>query len=159
MLHGVEIDRGAIQSLIDEVTAAAAEEGKAHRAALEKLKGLLDKVQREKLMGAIQAKVAEAKDEKHGKDEMHRLAEELKLTADQKKAMAAVIKDQTKDEKDHHAQAKERAEKSLEQSPQHEIARLMAIAQHLAPVLTPEQRATAAAKLRERASGSASLKL
>jgi Spy/CpxP family protein refolding chaperone len=174
-----KLDRAGIQQSIDEMMLATMEEAKAHRAALDKLHALLDKAQRAQLAAAIEARTAKTDDDKHpGREEMRRLTDVLKLTPEQRAKVAAFFKDQTKDDREHGAQAKAREHKMLEAfkgdkydadkvvppsavraQTQQEVSRLLAVVAHVLPVLTPEQRKVAADMLLDRANGSTSLKL
>ena len=183
-------DRAALESSVDDVTSAVADEAKAQRASLDKLHALLDKTQRIQLASAMEARLARdareavGGDKRAARDEFRKLAGDVKLTPEQRKAVSAFLKEPAKDAKDvkeereHHAQAKEREKKQLDAfradkyqadqslpaaaarlNPPQDIARLLTVTQHLVPLLTPEQRTVAADKLRERADGNGSLKL
>ncbi|WP_394843642.1 hypothetical protein LZC95_42150 [Pendulispora brunnea] len=148
----------------------------ADRAAIERLHDLLDPAQRVALVDAIQANKGdggrrEGGWHKHhggpgGKERFDKLADELKLTEDQKAKIGDALRAErsAKGERPHHDPTKVQALfeafksdrfKMDEVAPNTEFHEPMARAIHLAeiavPMLTPEQRTTLAAKIREKA--------
>jgi Spy/CpxP family protein refolding chaperone len=173
-----KMDRDAIKKATDELMLKVMDEAKAQRGALDKLHALLDKAQRAQLASALDARVSSDDDKHAGRDEMRRLTDVLKLTPEQRKKIGGVVKDVVEDDGPHGAQAKERDHKMLEAFKadkydadkvlpmsavrarmQSEIGHLVAVLEHLVPVMSPEQRAVAADLLLEHANGNAALKL
>jgi len=172
------IDRTALQPKIDAVTAAFAQSHAADNAAFERLHALLDPTQRTTFADAFEAKAQSrhhgpgpgAHEGHHGPgQELAAWATDLKLTDDQQDQIKAVLAAQLAA---HHGEWKggghDRGKQMMTafRSDHFVIAELGAaepphadrmtehmigIAQSVLPLLTPEQRTLAAAKLRARA--------
>ena len=181
------IDRAALQTSLDKVMADVEKSRNDDRAAIVKLHDILDKQQRNDFVDALE-KSFKAKHGLHddgppgkGFGHMHKLAEDLKLTDDQKDKIKDVFKDAWHDGRKNgkhggwhgrhegkHALEAFREDKldldkvvppmDLKSMASDGVDRVSKIANQILPILTPEQRKIAADKLREMAqSGDSSL--
>jgi Spy/CpxP family protein refolding chaperone len=178
------IDRAALQASIDKLMADVEKSRNDDRAAIAKLHGLLDRQQRNDFVDALEKSFKG----KHGFGEngppgkafghMHGLAEELKLTDEQKDKIKDVFKDSWHDARHDarkngkhggghghregkHALEAFREDKldldkvappmDLKAIANEGVDRVSKIASQILPILTPEQRKVAADKLREMA--------
>jgi len=171
-----QIDRAALQPKIDALVATLQTQQPADRAAFEQLHALLTPDQRVAFVDALKARVGERVHAAVEKHPMKQWAEDLKLTDDQKAQIKAAMQQRfeamAKERGGERpwAQAKEHGEKVLsafvqdrfvmdEVVPQKDLTqkvsrgsdRLLGMVEAALPVLTPEQRATAAQKIRDRA--------
>lgn len=168
-----KIDRAALQPKIDAAAEAWKASRPADRAALEKLHATLDANQRSAFVDALAAKM-HAKGGEHmhmgGHDRLEKLADDLKLTPDQRTQIATIVHDQMKA---HHGDFKEGHEKGKammeafkgdhfvmdEVAPASDIhakanemsGHFLGVVEQILPILTPEQRTIAAAKIRDHA--------
>lgn len=169
------IDRAALQPKIDAAAAAFQQTRPADRAALEKLHAILDPAQRVAFVDALESRMHDRAHEfkgLHGK--MQEWATDLKLSDEQKDQIRASLKDQFMSHRDEHAEHRaqrkeghERGQKVFEAfkgdrfvmdevAPPVDAAakankmadRMVGMAQAALPILTPEQRSLAAAKIR-----------
>jgi Spy/CpxP family protein refolding chaperone len=166
------IDRAALQPKVDATADALAAARPADRVALEQLHSLLTPDQRGQFADALQAHGKAAHHHEHGMHgRMEQWATDLKLTDDQRTQIAAIVKAQFAAHKDEmhemhasHAQGHEFMDSfrndTMAPAPaaqdMHPRANKMAdtfaaIATQVLPLLTPEQRTLAAAKIREHA--------
>ncbi|MFO0734968.1 MAG: Spy/CpxP family protein refolding chaperone [Labilithrix sp.] len=186
------IDRAALTGKLDKITADMERSRNDDRAALVKLHDLLDKQQRNEFVDALE-KNFKAKHGFGGEGEgagpprmgfghMHKLAEDLKLTDDQKDKIKDVFKESWRENmKEHHGgkhaggpwgghhkggkhalEAFREDKLDLDKVAPPQDLKAMAnggvehvakIAEKVLPILTPEQRKIAADKLREMANG------
>jgi Spy/CpxP family protein refolding chaperone len=175
------IDRAALQSSIDKVMADLEKSRNDDRAAIARLHDILDKQQRNDFVDALE-KSFKGKHGFRGEGgppgkafgHMHQLADELKLTDDQKDKIKDVFKDAWHDGRKHekhggwhghregkHALEAFREDKldldkvappmDLKAMANDGVDRVSKIAGQILPILTPEQRKIAADKLREMA--------
>lgn len=150
------VDRKALRAFVDAVAIASQDERRAERTAFEKLHALMDAKQRAAFADAMTAAMA---DHPH-RDRLESLERYLKLSPDQKKELEKAIDAEKAKHPD------KRGAKSFEGFKQDKLAidsvlpsearaqmfarieRELRIAEKIAPLLTPEQRARAATKLR-----------
>jgi len=170
------IDRAALQPKIDRVIADFEKVHPADQAALTRMHALLDKDQRNAFVDALEAKLKDHHGE-HGPMQgfahLKQLADELKLTDDQRSQIRTVLMDAHKEGKGEHGGPHEwkarmhEGKKALESfrtdtfdaaavGPKGDLkdkaaqgtTRIVGIAEKVLPILTPEQRKIAADKLR-----------
>jgi Spy/CpxP family protein refolding chaperone len=181
-IEGGQIDRAALQPKIDAAADAANAARPADQAALQRLHALLTAEQRGQVADALAAR-RDAMHAEHGhtsrKDRMNQWAADLKLTDAQRAQIGAVLASQRGEHRaewkaprghDHDGTAHGghpfadsfRADTLVLPPPEdgHVHANAMTdhfvgLAQGVLPILTPEQRALAAAKLREHAAAGA----
>jgi Spy/CpxP family protein refolding chaperone len=176
------IDRSALKPKIDALAAALAQAQPADRASLEQLHALLSADQRTAFVDALEARVGESKDKLRSGHPLRQWADELKLTDDQQAQIRTALRDRF--QTSGHGGANERpwaagghaGAKVLaafkqdrfvmdEVAPAKDIAQsaakmsdhFLGLAETVLPILTPDQRALAAAKIREKASGDGEL--
>lgn len=185
------IDKAALQASLDKVMADVEKSRTDDRAAIVKLHDILDKQQRNDFVDALEksfkgkhggmgAERGEGGPPRMGFGHMHKLAEDLKLTDDQKDKIKDVIKESWKEGmKDHggrhgekhgwghghregkHALEAFREDKldldkvappvDLKTMASSGVDHMSKVAAQILPILTPEQRKIAADKLREMA--------
>jgi Spy/CpxP family protein refolding chaperone len=172
-----KLDRAALGPKIDVLVGALQKAQPADRAAFEQLHALLNADQRVAFVDALLAHEHEHFGAMRGGPPLRRWAEDLKLTADQKSRLMAAFKAHGREgaregKGDHHEGGEGRQAKILtafkadhfvidEVAPPADIGkrvtrtseRLFSMVETALSVLTPEQRALAAQKLRERADG------
>ena len=165
-----KIDRAALQPKIDAAAEAWKTSRPADRAALEKLHAVLDANQRSAFVDALAEKLHGKGDERGGREHFMKLADDLKLTADQKSQIGGILRDQMKahhgDFNAGHAKGKAMMDAFKgdhfvidEVSPADDIhakanemsGHILGVVEQILPILTPEQRIIAAAKVREHA--------
>jgi Spy/CpxP family protein refolding chaperone len=171
-----QIDRSALQPKVDALVAAFAKAQPADRAALEQLHALLTPEQRTAFADALEARIAERISQVHDKHPLKQWAVDLQLSDQQK----AQIKDalsqrwqgmaQGSHDGPPWAEARHQGAKIIsafkqerfvmdEVAPRADLGtkaqkmsdRFLGMAEAALPVLTPQQRALAAQKLRDRA--------
>jgi Spy/CpxP family protein refolding chaperone len=175
-LEAGNIDRAALRPKIDAVAAAAAASQPADRAAFERLHALLGPDQRTAFVDALETRLHERMGEGRGKGGMMQWAQELKLSDDQRAQIKAAFEQHFHAAAGEGGGGKpwmgraERGAKLLAafkqdrfvidevapaQAAGRQVARssdwFLGMAESALPILTPEQRAIAAQKLRERA--------
>ena len=172
-----QIDRAALQPKIDALVASLQKAQPADRAAFEQLHALLTADQRTAFVDAMQARIGERVGKAFDKHPLKQWAEDLGLTEDQRSQIKDAMKQQWQASAQGHdgppwAEAKEHGAKVMtafkqdrfvmdEVSPAMDVAakarkmtdHMLGVAQVALPVLTPQQRAIAAQKLRDRAEG------
>jgi Spy/CpxP family protein refolding chaperone len=173
-----QLDRAALQPKIDALVAGLQKAQPADRAAFEQLHALLTADQRTAFVDAVQARIAERVGQVRDKHPLKQWAEDLGLTEDQRSQIKAAMKAEWQAVAQGHdghggppwGEAKERGAKVMsafkqdrfvmdEVAPAMDVAakaqkmseHMLGIAQAALPVLTPQQRAIAAQKLRDRA--------
>ncbi len=176
-----QIDRAALKPKIDVAVGAFETSRPEDRAAIQRTHDLLDAEQRAKFADALHAQVKEARAGHHKAHHLMALAAELGLTDEQKAKIFSVLKDARHahakghageaehGKRDHHEHGRKAMEafrsdgfKIDEAMPKHDVkdkvekgqARFFDAAEKILPILTPEQRTLAAAKLREKANTS-----
>jgi Spy/CpxP family protein refolding chaperone len=168
-----KIDRAALKPKIDMLGDALLRQQPADRAALERLHAILDPAQREALVAAIENSFHDRKHDRPGRHRMEEWAKDLKLTAEQRDQIRSAMKAKLgeRDGKSKWREGAHRAKRVLEAFTEDrfvldEIApasdlrarstemadRIIGLVEAALPVLTPEQRALAAAKIRSRGS-------
>ncbi len=169
------IDRAALQPKIDALGTALQAAQPADRAAFEQLHALLTPDQRTAFVNAVQAHVADRVGAARDKHPLHQWAVDLQLTDDQKAQIRSAMKANWQEAAhdgngapwaEHRQQAKAMLAafaqdrfvmdevspaKDVAARAQHMTARMLGLAEAALPVLTPQQRALAAQKLRDRA--------
>ncbi|HXN31562.1 MAG TPA: Spy/CpxP family protein refolding chaperone, partial [Polyangiaceae bacterium] len=168
------IDRAALGPKIDAVSAAMAASQPADHAGLEKLHAMLGPDQRSAFVDALKARFHDHAAEARGHHGMRDWAQELKLSDDQRTQIEAALKQHFRAAGPEQGDAqrsmgeKRRAEKWLDafkqdrfviddvapaqgNQGQKAIDWFLGVAEAALPVLTPEQRAMAAQKIRTRA--------
>lgn len=169
------IDRGALQPKIDVLGAALQAAQPGDRAAFEQLHGLLTPDQRTAFVNALEARTASRAGAAHGKHPLQQWAIDLQLTEDQQSQIRAALKQHWQEvahdrtgasPAEHGEQAKQMLTafagerfvmdevapaKDVSGRAQHMTAHLLGIAEVAVPLLTPQQRAIAAQKLRDKA--------
>jgi Spy/CpxP family protein refolding chaperone len=170
-----QIDRAALQPKIDALVAGMQMAQPADRAAFEQLHAVLTADQRVAFVDALQARIGQRVGQVIEKHPLKQWAEDLGLTEDQRSQIKDAMKQQWQAAGHGHdgapwAEAKEHGAKIMgafkqdrfvmdEVSPAMDVAakaqkmtdHMLGIAQIALPVLTPQQRAIAAQKLRDRA--------
>ncbi len=177
------IDRAALQPKIDAAVAAWQASSPADRAAIERLHAILDASQRAQLVDAFHGAAhgrdghdGQAGPGHHGRGDLAKLVTDLKLTDDQQDRIKTIVRDQMVahhgERKEGHAKGKAMLEafksdhfvidevapppdaraKAAEMT-----GRMLNVVEQILPILTPEQRTLAAAKIRERAEGLAEM--
>jgi Spy/CpxP family protein refolding chaperone len=175
-LEAGNIDRAALRPKIDAVAAAVAASQPADRAAFERLHALLGPDQRTAFVDALEARMHERMGETRGKGGMLHWAQELKLSDDQRAQIKAALEQHFHAGAGERGGGKawtDRAERGAkllaafkqdrfvidEVAPAQEVGQqaarssdwFLGMAEAALPILTPEQRAIAAQKLRARA--------
>jgi len=169
------IDRTALQPKIDALGAALQAAQPADRAAFEQLHALLTPDQRTAFVNAVEAHVADRVAAVHDRHPLQQWAVDLQLTDDQKAQIRAVMKQQWQQAAhdsngtpwaEHRQQAKQMLAafaqdrfvmdevapaKDVAGRAQRMTSRILGIAEAALPVLTPQQRALAAQKLKDKA--------
>ncbi len=164
------IDRAALQPQIDAAVASFEKSRGADRAALERLHAILDASQRSALVDAVEDKVHSRMEHHALKAKMEEWATDLKLTDAQKDQIRDILRDKFFEHRGEWKEGRQHGKQVLEafrgeRFVLDEIAppvdarakantmadRVVGIAQAVLPVLTPEQRSLAAAKIRTRA--------
>lgn len=169
------IDRTALQPKIDALTAALQAAQPADRAAFEQLHAVLTPDQRTAFVDAIEARIGERMGKMHDRHGLKQWATDLGLTDDQKAQIESAMKQQWQAHAAAHegapwAEAKEHGAKLMaafkqdrfvmdEVAPPKDVAqtaqkmsgRFLSMVEAALPVLTPQQRAIAAQKIRDRA--------
>lgn len=164
------IDRAALQPKIDAAADAWAKDRPADRAALERLHAILDKDQRSAFVDALAAKFHGKRGGHAPKEHLEKIAADLKLTADQQLQIATILHAQMAAHHGDHAKGHENGKAVLEafkgdrfvmdevappvdarQRANEMSGHVLAIVEQILPILTPEQRTLAAAKVREHA--------
>jgi Spy/CpxP family protein refolding chaperone len=170
------IDRAVLQPKIDAVVAGLQASQPADRAAFEKLHSILGPDQRVAFVDALEARISQRADRAREKLGMREWADLLKLSDAQRDQIKAVLRDGIAEWRHHDhdgapwAEGRRRGAKLLEAfkgdrfvfdelAPRRDAARgagdmadrFLSVAARVLPVLTPDQRALAAQKLRERA--------
>jgi Spy/CpxP family protein refolding chaperone len=170
------IERAALQPKLDTLSTALESARPADRASLEQLHGLLSADQRAAFVDALQARMAQGKNEGRGHHPLKQWADDLKLSEDQRTQIRAALHSRTeatehdRDGEHPHAGANGHGAKVLsafkedhfvldEVAPSRDIAKgvgkmgnhVIGLAEVAVPVLTADQRTLAAQKLRERA--------
>jgi len=173
-----QLDRAALQPKIDALVASLQKAQPADRTAFEQLHAILTADQRTAFVDAMQARIGERVGKAFEKHPLKQWAEDLGLTEDQRSQIKDALKQQWQASAQGHdgappwAEAKERGAKVMtafkqdrfvmdEVSPAMDVAakarkmtdHMLGVAQVALPVLTPQQRAIAAQKLRDRAEG------
>jgi Spy/CpxP family protein refolding chaperone len=160
------IDRGALQPKIAKITTDFAAVRDDDRAAIAKLHDTLDSEQRGAFVDAIEGQF-KAKHGDHPFARMKALSDELKLTSDQRSQIRGTLKDEMKA---HHGGKDRPHPKAMLEAfrqdkldldkvaPPRDLStergeHITALAEKLLPILTPEQRKIAAAKVRAAADG------
>jgi Spy/CpxP family protein refolding chaperone len=170
-----KIDRTAIQPKIDALVASMQAARPADRAAFERLHAILTPDQRVAFVDALEAKIqSRVSEHKGGKEHMVAWARDLNLSDDQRAQIKSALRAQFQAHHEEGAAAwhegKEHGAKLLQAFKQDrfvmdEVAppvdmragaakmsdRFIGIVEQVLPILTPDQRAIAAKKLRERA--------
>jgi Spy/CpxP family protein refolding chaperone len=171
-----QLDRAALQPKIDALVASLQKAQPADRAAFEQLHAILTADQRVAFVDAMQARIGERVGKALDKHPLKQWAEDLGLTEDQRSQIKDALKAQWQASAQGHdgapprAEAKERGAKVMgafkqdrfvmdEVSPAMDVGakahkmteHMLGIAQAALPILTPQQRAIAAQKLRDRA--------
>jgi Spy/CpxP family protein refolding chaperone len=169
-----QVDRAAVQPAIDALAAALDKAQPADRAAFEQLHGMLTPAQRTTFVDALEARVTERAGKMHDAHPLKQWAAELQLSDDQKAQIRDALKERWQAGPEHPAaswgEARQQGAKVMaafkqerfvmdEVAPSKDAgakARRMAehflrMAEAAVPVLTPQQRALAAQKLRDRA--------
>jgi len=170
-----QIDRAALQPKIDALVAGLQKAQPADRAAFEQLHAILTADQRTAFVDALQARIGERVGQVRDRHPLKQWAEDLGLTDEQRSQIKDAMKEQRKASAGGHegalwAEAKEHGAKVMgafkqerfvmdEVSPAMDVAakarkmseHMLGVAQVALPVLTPQQRAIAAQKLRDRA--------
>jgi Spy/CpxP family protein refolding chaperone len=175
-LEAGSIDRAALRPKIDALATAVTASQPADRAAFERLHGLLGPDQRTAFVDALEARMHERVGEARSKGGMKHWAEELKLSDDQRAQIKVALEQHFQAaarEKDGGKPWMDRAARGAkllaafkhdrfvldEVAPAREVGQqaarssdlFLGMAEAALPVLTPEQRAIAAQKLRARA--------
>ncbi len=170
------IERGALQPKLDTLSTALQNARPADRASLEELHALLSADQRAAFVDALQSRMAQGKNEGRGHHPLKQWADDLKLSEDQRAQIRTALHSRTeatehdRDGEHPHADANRHGAKVLaafkedhfvldEVAPAKDTTKsvgkmsdhVIGLAEVAVPVLTPDQRATAAQKLRERA--------
>jgi Spy/CpxP family protein refolding chaperone len=173
------VDRAALQPSIDKLTADAEKSRLDDRAAIAKLHDLLDKEQRNDFVDALEKQLKAKRDGFAGEGfgHLHKLAEDLKLTDDQRDKIKDVFKESWRSAKHerhswgghggHHGKSSGHALEAFREdkldldkvAPPMDLKKMATggtenvtnIAGKILPILTPEQRKIAADKLREMA--------
>jgi hypothetical protein len=173
------IDRQALQPKLDAVTAAMVKSQPADRASFEQLHALLSADQRAAFVDALTARIGDHKEKLHGAHPLKQWADDLKLTDDQRTQIRTALHDKFRGmghgpggdmpwAGDHHG-AKMLAAFKQDRFVMDEVAppkdlpgmatkmseHVLGLAETVLPLLTPEQRSVAAAKLREKANAGA----
>jgi Spy/CpxP family protein refolding chaperone len=176
------IDRSALKPKVDALAAALAQAQPADRASLEQLHALLSADQRTAFVDALEARVGENKDKLRSGHPLKQWADDLKLTEDQRAQIRTVLHDRFHgsghgEANEHpwaaggHAGAKVIAAfkqdrfvmdevapaRDIVQSPAKMSDHFLGLAETVLPILTPDQRALAAAKIREKVSADGEL--
>jgi Spy/CpxP family protein refolding chaperone len=171
-----QLDRAALQPKIDALVAVLKAAQPADRAGFEQLHALLTADQRTAFVDALEARVSERIGQVRHKHPLEQWAEDLGLTSDQRSQIKDAMKQQRQatgapghdgapweEAKEHGAKvmAAFKQERFVmdEVSPAADVAakaqkmsdHMLGLAQVVLPVLTPQQRAIAAQKLREKA--------
>jgi Spy/CpxP family protein refolding chaperone len=170
-----QIDRAALQPKIDALVAGLQKAQPADRAAFEQLHAVLTADQRTAFVDAMEARIGERVGQVRDRHPLKQWAEDLGLTEDQRSQIKDALKAQWKAAAQGHdgapwAEAKEHGAKVMsafkqdrfvmdEVSPAMDVAakaqkmsdHMLGVAQVALPVLTAQQRAIAAQKLRDRA--------
>jgi Spy/CpxP family protein refolding chaperone len=169
------IDRTALQPKIDALVTALQAAQPADRSSFEQLHALLTPDQRTAFVNAMEAHVADRVSTAHDKHPLQQWAVDLQLTDDQKAQIRAAMKEHWQEAAhdgngapgaEHRQQAKAMLTafaqdrfvmdevspaKDVAGRAQRMTARMLGIAEAALPVLTPQQRALAAQKLRDKA--------
>jgi len=170
-----QIDRAALQPKIDALVAGLQKAQPADRAAFEQLHSILTADQRTAFVDALEARIGERVGHMRDNHPLKQWAEDLGLTEDQRSQIKDAMKAQWKASVQGHdgapwAEAREHGAKVMsafkqerfvmdEVSPAKDVAakaqkmseHMLGVAQAALPVLTPQQRAIAAQKLRDKA--------
>jgi Spy/CpxP family protein refolding chaperone len=171
-----QIDRGALQPKVDALVAALAKAQPADRAAFEQLHALLTPDQRTAFVDALEARIGERISQVHDKHPLKQWAVDLGLSEEQKAQIKDAMKQRWQATAAAHqdappwAEAKQQGAKLMaafkqerfvmdEVAPPKDLGakaqkmcdRFLGMAEVALPVLTPQQRAIAAQKLRDRA--------
>jgi Spy/CpxP family protein refolding chaperone len=174
------LDRSALKPKIDALAAALAKAQPADRASFEQLHAILSADQRTAFVDAVEARIAEHKGKAAESHPLKQWAEDLKLSADQRAQIKAVLHDRFAKaarsgepehawmEGFHHGQKVLAAFKQDrfvmdEVAPARDLSlaaskmsdHFLGLAESVLPLLTAEQRSILAAKIRERASAGA----
>ncbi len=162
------IDRAALQPKIDATADALAASRPLDRTAFERLHTILTPEQRAQFVDAMKSH-GKAMHHAHGMHgRMEQWATDLKLTDDQRTQIAAIVKAQFAAHKDELHAAHEHGHEAIESFKDEQMAPakadvdvrahankmadgFLSIATQVLPLLTPEQRTLAAAKIREHA--------
>jgi len=161
------IDRAALQPQIDALTAAIEQSRPQDQAALARLHDLLDPAQRNQFVDAIEAEFHGGGHHEGRGMMMRKWAADLNLSEQQREQIHAALKAKFQGgqngEKEHWREARENGKKWLESFRQDQfnatlpvapakigggIGKIVDVAEAAVPILTPEQRAIAAQKLR-----------
>jgi Spy/CpxP family protein refolding chaperone len=168
------LDRAALQPKIDAAADAWLNVRTADRAAIDRVHAILTADQRASFVDALHDEMKEMHRGHEGRERLHALASELGLTDAQKDQIKAVLRGEftghdgarREEMREHHARAKELAEAfkgndfAIDKvappvdvrAKSNEIAgHVLGIAEKILPILTPDQRKIAAAKLRAHA--------
>jgi len=175
------IDRSALEPRVDVLKSALDNARPADRASFEELHALLSADQRAAFVDALHTRMAGHKDDGQHHHSLKQWADDLKLSEDQRAQIRVALHSRTEATEEHHgehpgseahphADASRRGAKVLaafkedrfvldEVAPTKDMAKgvgkmadhLIGLAEVAVPVLTADQRATAAKKLRERA--------
>jgi Spy/CpxP family protein refolding chaperone len=167
-----QIDRSALQPKIDAIATAALSTHTTEQAGLQQLHGILDPGQRSLFVDTVRAKI-QARWQEHGEHPrgmggMKARWADLNLTEAQEAQIQSIMHDQFGSHKGEWKGAVERSERTLDSfkgevftpaEPDVDVrakasemtGRFVDIAARVLPILTPEQRVTAVAKLRARA--------
>jgi Spy/CpxP family protein refolding chaperone len=173
------VDRAALQSKVDVLSSAVVNARPADRASLEELHALLNAEQRSGFVDALQARMVAHRD--GARHPLKQWADDLKLSEDQRAQIRTALHSRTEATEDRHgehpgAEANQHGgmnrhgakvlaafkedhfvldevapAKDMTKSAGKMANRVIDLAEVAVPVLTPDQRATAAQKLRERA--------
>jgi Spy/CpxP family protein refolding chaperone len=167
-VHAGKVDRAALKPQIDALLAAIDKSRPDDRAALVRLHDLLDKSQREQLVGAIESTVR-ARMSGHKGHSLQKWAADLNLSDEQRDQIRAALRDRFHRDGDgareHWRNAHEQGRRLLQSfredkfsldgtvtlghdRMEHGIDRMIDLANVAVPLLRPDQRATAAQKIR-----------
>lgn len=169
------IDRTALAPKLAAIVSAMQAAQPADRAAFEQLHALLSPDQRVAFVDAMEARAGERKGAMHDKHPLQQWAADLQLTDDQKTQIHAAMKQRWQAAghdgpggpmAEHHQQGKQMLAaftkdrfvmdevsppKDVAAHAQHMADHMLGLAEVALPILTPQQRALAAQKLRDRA--------
>jgi Spy/CpxP family protein refolding chaperone len=163
------IDRAALQPKIDALTAAIEQSRPQDQAALARLHDLLDPAQRNQFVDAVESQFHGGEHHEKRGMMMRKWAQDLNLTDQQRDQIHAALRAKFQGEggkdgmREHWREARENGRRWLESFRQdqfnptlpvgqakigHGIGKIVDVAEAAVPILTPEQRAIAAQKLR-----------